>query len=157
MVQISLWDISYIGVFAGTFASFITGFIWFGSLFGEVWDQSSGLLKRDVQRIQSHQQSFMAITLMFDLFCCFSIACFIHFMQAQDIFEVLELVLIIWVGFVVTISLNGFLWEDERFTFYAISVGHKLVSYASMSIVYYLSTQLEHIEHESSPQQPVLD
>ena len=148
MVQINLLDISYLGIFVGTFTSFIIGFLWYGPIFGGTWIQSLGLPRRDVEKIQIRQQSLMGVGVFLDLLCCFSLACFINFMQARDVSEVLQLVFIIWLGFIVTISLNGFLWEGEMFTFYAISVGHKLLSFAGMGVVYYLSAQLDHLQDE---------
>lgn len=137
--------ISYAGIFVGAFASLIVSFFWYGPFFGETWATNSGLTKRSLRKNEAKKPTLLKRDFFNNIFTGFLIALFINFLQPASLEEVWIIVFLIWLGFILTTSLNGVLWEGEKASFYLINMGFTLISYLIIGTVYYLVENLDQI------------
>ena len=98
------------------------------------------VLNLDTLTIQ-YESPFFCISL-----ACFVIGMFLETFNPQSPVEVIIIVSVIWLGFIVTTSLNGVLWEGEKPAAYFVNVGDKLATYICIGLIYYLVSQLDSID-----------
>ena len=70
-----------------------------------------------------------------DFLAAFVLAYFIGFMQLSTLYEVVQLVFWVWLGFVVTTQGNGVIFEQHPIKLYLIKVSHYFVSFVVMGVV----------------------
>jgi len=147
MIHFHPLDINYLGVFVGAFTSFIVGFLWFGPFFGSAWIRNSGLTKRDFQkRPERSMNRLMGYNFLVEIVRSIIIAAIMNFMNPVDLSEVFTLIVLLWLGYVVTTGLNGILWEGEKIPFYIINIGHRLVSALAIAVLYHMILKLNDVD-----------
>lgn len=130
MSDFSLWP-----VLAGAAAFFVVGAIWYGVLFGKVWQKSAGLSDQDVQ------SGNMALIFGLTFVAEFVVATFLwHLVTRVDAAP--HVVMMIATGFAIgimspAIGIN-YLYQRKPLKLFLLDAGHFLIGMAAMGGVFLL-------------------
>ncbi len=130
MNDFSLWP-----VLAGTAAFFVVGAIWYGVLFGKVWQRAAGLSDEDVQ--SGNMALIFGLTFLFEML----IAMVLWHLLARTM-PPPHVVMMMSVGFAVGVMVPAiginYLYQRKSGLLFAIDAGHFIVGMAAMGGVFLL-------------------
>lgn len=130
MNDFALWP-----VVAGTAAFFVVGAIWYGVLFGKVWQRAAGLSDEDVQG--GNMALIFGLTFLFEMLIAMVLWHLIARTGAAP-----HVVMMMSVGFALgimapAIGIN-YLYQRKSGLLFAIDVGHFVLGMAAMGGVFLL-------------------
>ena len=130
MSDFSLWP-----VLAGTAAFFVVGAIWYGVLFGKVWQRAAGLSDEDVQ--SGNMALIFGLTFLFEML----VAMVLWHLLARTM-PPPHVVMMMSVGFAVGVMVPAiginYLYQRKSGLLFAIDAGHFIVGMAAMGGVFLL-------------------
>lgn len=112
------------------------GFLWYGPLFGKVWMKLMRFSKEDMDRarvkgtIKSYVLMFIAA-----LVTAFVLAQVFVGFGVSTIVGGLTGALWMWLGFMITKSIGGVLWEGKSWNLWVLNIVHDFVSLAVMGVI----------------------
>lgn len=124
-------DINYWAVFLSAIASMIVGSIWYGPLFGKTFIKAQGLDKKSKAEqeammkgmVLSYVWQFLASLVMF-----YVLAFLMSVLGGTGIAAGMELALLVWLGFIVTLKFGDALWGGKSVLFW-LSIGNLLITF----------------------------
>ncbi len=130
MSDFALWP-----VLAGTVAFFVVGAIWYGVLFGKVWQREAGLTDEQVQG--GNMALIFGLTFLFEML----IAMVLWHLIARTA-PAPHVVMMMAVGFAVGVMIPAvginYLYQRKSGLLFAIDAGHFLLGMAAMGGVFLL-------------------
>ncbi|MAY20814.1 MAG: hypothetical protein CL955_09370 [Erythrobacteraceae bacterium] len=130
MSDFSLWP-----VLAGTAAFFVVGAIWYGVLFGKVWQRAAGLSDEDVQ--SGNMALIFGLTFLFEML----VAMVLWHLIARTM-PPPHVVMMMSVGFAVGVMVPAiginYLYQRKSGLLFAIDAGHFITGMAAMGGVFLL-------------------
>ncbi|MHA7819334.1 MAG: DUF1761 domain-containing protein [Erythrobacter sp.] len=130
MSDFALWP-----VLAGTAAFFAVGAIWYGALFGKVWQREAGMSDTDVQ--SGNMVLIFGLTFLFEML----IAMVLWHLIARTAPEP-HVVMMMAVGFAVGVMIPAmginYLYQRKSGKLFAIDAGHFVIGMAAMGGVFLL-------------------
>ena len=125
-----------IAVLLASFAGFFVNWIWYSAtFFGKSWEKLVGFPKVKKSALKHERLKAYSWSFLMDFLAAFVLAYFIGFMQLSTLYEVVQLVFWVWLGFVVTTQGNGVIFEQHPIKLYLIKVSHYFVSFVVMGVV----------------------
>ena len=130
------FTINYFAVFAAAITSMIIGSLWYGPLFGKTWMRLSGLTDTRLAELKKRgMRKIYMISFIMSLIMAYVLAHFVAIWGAVGVAGAFQLAFWIWLGFVVTIVIAPFLWEDKPIKLYFLNITYSLVSLFAMALV----------------------
>ena len=130
MNDFALWP-----VLAGTAAFFVVGAIWYGVLFGKVWQRAAGLSDEDVQ--SGNMALIFGLTFLFEML----VAMVLWHLLARNM-PPPHVVMMMSIGFAVGVMVPAiginYLYQRKSGLLFAIDAGHFIVGMAAMGGVFLL-------------------
>ncbi|HIH25913.1 DUF1761 domain-containing protein [Candidatus Woesearchaeota archaeon] len=134
-------EINYLAVLVAAIASMIIGGLWYSPvLFGNVWMKLSGITQKDVEKakkqgmMKSMGRSYFFMFVMC-LLTAYILAVLLNLVQAVNVKTGIHLGLLIWLGFIATVTSSSVIWEKKPFKLYIIGNGYNVVNLVVMSII----------------------
>jgi len=133
------FSINILGVLFATMAGQFISALWFGPLFNKQWVKYCGWDEEYVKKYMGDKNrhrdacigSFIEQTLSMIIF-----AFLFHSLQIDTQLASAKLSILVWVGFMVTSTLNEVLWHGEQVRFWLVNVSSYLVRTIAMGAIY---------------------
>lgn len=77
----------------------------------------------------------MVINSLFTLVMAYVLAHFVDYLGVVDVMGALQAAAWLWLGFVVTTNIAGYLYEGKKLSLYLLYMAYQLVSLALMAII----------------------
>ena len=128
--------INYVAVLVAAIAAFVLGFLWHGPLFGKQWLKLSGITPEQMKEAQAQNMTpRMVAAFVAQIVMAFVLAQFVALWNATDIAATVQLAFWVWLGFIVTVLLNGVLWERRTVSLYLFNIVYHLASLFVMTLI----------------------
>lgn len=126
-------QINWIAVFASAVIAMVSGFLWYGPLFGKQWMKLMGFTKSDMEKAKAKGMGkSYGMMLVSAVVMSYVLAIFVSMSDASSAVEGAIIAFWTWLGFVATVSLSSVLWENKSYSLYYLNVGYYLVSLVLM-------------------------
>ncbi len=123
-------------VIIAAIASMILGMIWYGPLFGELWMKLSGLTKKDQETAKKKgMTAHMVAAFLGSVVMAFAMDMLFQALRVTNIGAAWAIGLIIWIGFMLTLTMSSVLWEGKPFALYALNNAYNLVNMMIVSSI----------------------
>ena len=134
----SLIAVNYLAVIVAAIVSFVIGMAWYSPpVFGKVWMKANNFNEKYMK--EKHKKGMakgLVGSIIGALIMGFVLSVSIHLTQATTITSALLIGGFLWLGFIVTSSLNKVLWEGKPVKLYLVDVLHHLVVILVMSAIF---------------------
>ena len=116
-----------VAALAAGVVSMVIGAIWYSpAVFGKIWMREIGMKETDAMAGSGMAQAY-GITFVGALLMGYVTAVVVHFAGASTAMEGLEVGLLLWLGFAVTIPLNDVVFGKKTTTLYMLNAAYYLV------------------------------
>lgn len=134
--MLPLESINYIAVVVATVVSIAIGFGWYSmSVFGKQWMKMTGLTKEALEKAKKDMGPKYGIMVLGSLVMAFVLAVLVKLAWSQTAIGGAKVGALAWLGFVATVGLNSFVFENKPFQLYLINVTYYLVSLVVMGAI----------------------
>jgi hypothetical protein len=129
-------QVNYLAILACGIVFMIVGALWYSPLlFGKPWMKAMGKSQEEIQDMQRGVWKSYIVSLLGALVMAFVLAHVIDYVKADTVLKGAHTGLWMWIGFVITSSLGGILFEARPKGLYFIYNGYQLVSLVLMGII----------------------
>ncbi len=125
--------INYLAVVASAVIYWLLGALWFGKLFAERWMALEGLSMDKVQQMNPAIPS--AVSFVMNLILAYALANVCIWRQADNAGKGAGVGVLVWVGFVATISFTTYLFEGRPKELFLINYGYALAGLLIMGAI----------------------
>lgn len=126
--------INYYALVAAAAASMAIGTLWYGPLFGKEWMRLSGLTQEGMKSMALKPWQAMLGGFVNSLILSYVLLMF-TLTWVSDLEGAWFSAFWIWLGFVATTQISGFLWEGKSFKLFLIHASYSLVTYLVMATI----------------------
>ncbi|MEK6918423.1 MAG: DUF1761 domain-containing protein [Nanoarchaeota archaeon] len=130
-----------LGVLIAAVASIILGMVWYGPLFGKLWMKLSGIKMTDKQIQEAKKKGMtaqMIAAFLGNVVMAVAISVLFSALGVSSLGAAWALAVVLWVGFILTTTMSGVLWEGKSLSLYSLNNLYTLVHILMVSaIVYY--------------------
>ena len=128
-----LTNVSWVGVLVATIAGLVIGFVWYApQVFGRRWAAGAGIELPS----GTPAPGILAGTVVLALITAYVLAVLAKATAVANIADGLVLGILVWLGFVMTWSAQGLLFEKRPTDYVLINIGQGLVSLAVMGAIF---------------------
>lgn len=129
-------EVNFVAVLVAGVASFVIGGLWYsGMLFGPMWVKLLGWDEKRAAEAKKGGSQSMAIGFLATLVTAYVLAYFVNMFGATDAQGGVRAAFWLWLGFVATTQLGGFLWEKKPFKLFVLNTAYSFLSLAVMGII----------------------
>ncbi len=136
-VAINYWAVLVCGV-----ASMVIGSLWFGPLFGKMWQKLMGWENVDpakkAEMMKGIQKSYILAfvgALVMAYVLAHSIALAQDFYKSSDLSTVFSGAIWNWLGFMVPVILSSVLWEGKSWKMFLLNAGYYLIQLLVFALI----------------------
>ncbi|MDZ4306407.1 DUF1761 domain-containing protein [Allopontixanthobacter sp.] len=126
-------DIDLLAVILGALAFFVVGMVWYGALFGKVWQREAGLTEE--QMAGGNMAVIFGLCFLFELLIALTLG---HQFARSE--PSTQAIMMISVGYAIGLMIPAiginYLFQRRSGTLFAIDAGHFLVGMAAMGAVF---------------------
>ncbi len=127
-------SINYIAVLVAAIANMTVGMFWYGPLFGKKWMALMRFTPESIKSMKLSPTHAMAGGFVGSLITAYVLAHFVLIWGVVDAMGALTLAFWIWLGFVATTQIGGFLWEGKSFSLFLFNTAASLASLVAMAL-----------------------
>lgn len=128
MIAVNLAAVAIAGV-----SAMVTGYIWYGPLFGKDWMKLSGIKKEDSKK--EDMPKLYGIMFAGALIEAYMLSIFIHYAGAYTVLDGMKTGLWAWLGFVVTVMLGNYMFAKRPVKLFIIDSGYAAVNLLVMGAI----------------------
>jgi hypothetical protein len=126
---------TYIAILVGAVSSMALGFLWYGPIFGTLWKSAAGITPEIEVAMKASVLRNYITNFVGNLVTGFIIYTLLRMLGIGSVLGALELILLVWVGFVLPLELSGTLWsKNPSWNLFYIHNTHTLISYFIIGI-----------------------
>ncbi|MFA6908439.1 MAG: DUF1761 domain-containing protein [Patescibacteria group bacterium] len=118
-------SVNWLAVLVTGLGYMVIGGLWYGPLFQKPWMRLANVSEADAKAGAGKAYVMMFIVALVSVFV---LAMFVNAIGADTFDEGMLVGLLIWVGFVGTVLLNGVIFEKRPFALYVLNSGYNLVT-----------------------------
>ncbi|MCL4338254.1 DUF1761 domain-containing protein [Patescibacteria group bacterium] len=134
-----LVPVNYFSVVIAALVSMLTGFIWYGPLFGKQWMKLAGITEKQMEAARKGMNGKYLTMFVSSAVMAYVLFHFIWFTKpgSYNLTVGLKTAVWAWLGFVATTSLSGYLFGAEKkpWELYVLDNAFRLVSLLFMAAV----------------------
>lgn len=128
--------VNYLAILVAAVVSYAVGAVWHSPIgFGKQWMKMMGFSKDHMHSMPLTAKQAMIIGFFVTLLFSYVLAYFVAYMGATTLFLALQLGFWVWLGFVATTVINGWLWEGKSFKLFLFNASYQLVSIEVMALI----------------------
>jgi len=127
--------INYLAVLVAAIVNMVIGVLWYSVLFGKKW---LSIMKFSEEKLKARKKGVWVVYLasfIGALVMSYVLAHIVDFVQATTVYEGAMSGLWIWIGFIITTSLGGILFEGRPKGLYFLNNGYHFASLIIMGII----------------------
>ena len=128
-----------LAVLVAAVVAFIIGFLWHGPLFGKQWIRLMEIPQSEVDAMQAKGMGpmipHMAAAFIQQLVIAGVMAHLATALTIVDAAGAIMLAVLLWIGFIVTVQLNGVLWEKRKLNLYFFNITYHLVVLVVVALI----------------------
>lgn len=121
---------SYVVVIVAAIVQMILGFLWYGPLFGKTWMSLMGITPQRGGSGGGGMSATYAWTFVASLVSAGVLRKFATTVAARDLGAGIMLGLLVWLGFVATVTLGSVLYEKRPVKLYILNNAYQLINLA---------------------------
>jgi len=130
-------DVNILAVIVAAIASFVLGMLWFSPvLFGKAWMKEMGIT---AEKIEASKKKGMAkemiVAVINAIVAAYVLAYFLGIAALAGVGSPITIAILIWLGFMATIFVDGVLWEEKSMRLFAIQSGNRLAAVILMTLI----------------------
>ncbi len=134
--MVPIVNVDLITVVVAAIAAFIVGMIWYSpALFGKKWMKIMGMSEKDMAKNKDKMMGVMATSLVLSGIMAYVLAHILAFSQASTLADAVQGAVWVWLGFIVTTTYMGVLYEKKSMDWFIMTVGHYLFALIAMALV----------------------
>jgi archaellum biogenesis protein FlaJ (TadC family) len=123
-------QIDWLVVVVAAILNMVIGFLWYSKwLFGPAWMKLSKHTAKDMKT----NGKTMILGFIVSVVIAFFLAVFEGYLGVTTVTDGMFVGFLLWLGFVATTQISGYLWCKKSFRLFLINTGCKLLSYLVMS------------------------
>ncbi|OGG06027.1 hypothetical protein A3D05_02870 [Candidatus Gottesmanbacteria bacterium RIFCSPHIGHO2_02_FULL_40_24] len=122
--------VNILAVLVSAVLAMISGFIWYGPIFGKKWMKLVGMTERSMDNAKSNMSRTYIISFASAMVMAYVLVHFIKFSLADSFVTGMSVGFWSWLGFVATTSLTGYLYSEKPkpSELYFIDNGYQLLT-----------------------------
>ena len=129
-------SVNYVAVVAGAVANMVIGFGWYSmSGFGKPWMKMLGFTKESIEKAKKEMGPKYGIMVVAALVMAAVLAVLEKSLGVSTVAGGIKTGLLVWIGFVATIGINSFVFENKPIQLYAINVGYYLAALLAQGVI----------------------
>ncbi len=132
------FDVNYWAILAAGVSSMILGSLWYSLLFVKPWMKAMGFTHADMEHAKNQGMAASYIAMFVaELVKAFIITQVVGYNGAVEWYEGLQLGLLLWLGFIGTTSLSGYIWtvKPKPKYLYIIDNGYMALTLVAQTII----------------------
>jgi len=130
IITINFW-----AVLVAAVVNMVVGSLWYGPLFGKMWKSLMGFTDESMKNMKLSPTQAMSMGFVTSLVMAYVLGHFVIIAGVIGVAGAWELAFWIWLGFIATVSLGGFLWEGKPFKLFVLNAVEQLVALFLMAVV----------------------
>ena len=127
--------INFWAVLVAAVVNMAVGSIWYGPLFGKMWKNLMGFTDEAMKKMNLSPAYAMSMGLITSLIMAYVLGHFAIMANATGLDGAWQLAFWIWLGFMATVTVGGYLWENKSLKLVALNAAEQLVALFLMAIV----------------------
>ena len=127
-------DINYLAVLVCGLISMVTGFLWYGPLFGKAWMKAVGKTEEELKENFNPGKTY-TLSVISSLITALALAYLLSLTEANTIMDALRVAITGWLGFVAAVFYLNSLYEGKTIGLVAINTGYQLVNLVVYGII----------------------
>ncbi len=128
-------------ILAGAVILFVFGFLWYGPVFGKQWVAMVGMTPEQIAEGKRKGMANMIPQMLAAFVVSIITTSVVYYLLpgslALSYGEFLQSIIIIWLGFVLPLHVNGYLWEKKSLKLTLFNVAESLLSFVMLSLFIY--------------------
>ena len=132
MVDIS---INWWAVIVAAVANMVVGYLWYGPVFGKMWKSLMGFTDESMKSMNMTPTRAMVLGFAASLVMAYVLALFAFVWGAINFGAAFELAFWVWLGFLATGALSGYLWEGKPLQLFILNAVEQLVAMVLMTAI----------------------
>ena len=129
MIKFRGENMNYIAILVAAAVSIIVGFLWYGPLFGKIWQELMGFTKKDLEKAKGEGmgKSYF-IMVIGTLITTYVLAYLIDMTGSVGYIDGAIIGFWAWIGFIATTTIGAVLWEKKSWKWWFLNNAHSLVN-----------------------------
>jgi hypothetical protein len=127
--------VNYLAVFVAALVNFVVGWLWYGPLFGKMWKSLMGFTDESIKNMKMKPMVAMFLGFVSSLIMACVLARLLIVYGAYDLTGAWSLAFLVWIGFLVTTSASGYLWEGKPLKLFVLNIAYQLVAVFLTAVV----------------------
>ena len=129
-------DVNYIAILVAAVTNMIIGSLWYGPLFGKTWMKLSKISKKKLAAMKKKNMTkIYFFAFLASLVTAYILGMLIEYTGATTMWNGIVVGFWVWLGFIVTETIGGVLWEGKSMKMFLFKVISSLVPLAVMGII----------------------
>lgn len=129
-------------ILVGAIVLFLFGFLWYGPVFGRYWVKMIGMTQEQIDEGMKKGMKSMIPQMIVAFVISLITTSVVYYLLPQLLVlsfgEFLRNIFIIWLGFVLPLHANGYLWEKKSLKLTLFNVAESILSFILLAaIIYY--------------------
>lgn len=121
-------QVNFLAVLITAIVGFLIGWLWYGPFFGKAWMKAMNISKKDIDKSKKEGVGKpMTIGFLTSLVTAYILAIFVGLAGAATIGNGAFIGFLVWLGFFLTTSIGGMLWEGKKSELFYINTSYDLV------------------------------
>lgn len=130
------WNVNFLSVIIAAVATIILGTLWYGPIFGKYWIKLMGFTSKQIEEGKKKGMTGHYIAALLGSFVMvFALSMLMQALSVTTIGAAWALSIIIWIGFYLTLTLGGVLWEGKSLQLYVFNNLYNLVQLLVVSAI----------------------
>jgi len=132
-MEVPMWDLNWLAVIGAALAGFVIGGLWYGPLFGKVWQREAGLSDADLQN--ANMPLIFGTTFFLNLLAAFILAHVLVTFGRPGLSLSVQIAGGIGLAFIATSVGVNYLFARKSVKLFLIDAGYWVVIYSVMGLV----------------------
>lgn len=125
----------YIALLVGIIISFFLGYLWYGPLFGTIWNTGMGFSPEVIAVNKSKNvKKVVGLNILSQVIIALVTYNLLHLLGITSAIAAIEIMLLVWLGYSLPISLEPVLWDNKPWIVFCINASYRIVSYFCIAL-----------------------
>ncbi len=136
MALITLPSVNWIAVVVAALATVVIGGLWYAPFaFGKAWQRALGKTDAELQAMRKNAAPGYVLAIVGALVTAWVVAVTVKAFGATTAADAIEVALIVWIGYIVSQTVIGTMFEGRSWTLFGINMANQLVNVLVMALI----------------------
>lgn len=129
-------NLNFLAIIVAGLASMPLGMLWYSPMmFGKQWMKARGMENMTTAQMQKGVEKLYALSTVAAILSSFVLAVFISVIRPTTVIGGVQIAVMIWLGFVMTVQFTNWLFSGKPKQLFLIDTGYQFVTYLVMGII----------------------